>query len=61
MNNPETEATLTLERYEGTIETLARFGTHKTQDEDKQNKKHNTEIKKDEQHGPTKTIDVYSI
>ena len=28
---------------------------HKTQDEDKQNQKHNTENLKDDQHGPIKT------
>ena len=29
---------------------------NKTQDEDKQNKKDNTEIQKDDQHGPHQTI-----
>ena len=29
---------------------------NKTQDEDKQNKKDNTEIQKDDQHGPHQTV-----
>jgi len=31
---------------------------HKTQDKDKQNKKHNTEIQKDKQHGPHQKLQV---
>jgi len=46
-----------LEKTQSRDKSKSRYTRH----EDKQNKKHNTENKKDEQHGLTKTIDVYSI
>ena len=35
------------------------YRAHKTQDEDKQQQKHNTENQKDEQHGPHQKPRVY--
>jgi hypothetical protein len=60
MDNPEklatwgTQDTGQRNKTKNTIQRNWQHGVHKTHGEEKQNKQHNTENEKDEQHGPTK-------
>ena len=57
MDKPETHEQISVREYqrdnqEWTNQRHWQHCVHKTRDEDKQNKKHNTENYKDKQHGP---------